>query len=382
MLFLKRRPERSVIVRALRTPIGKRNGMFKGFTAYELGAEVIYDILIGAPMMPEEVIMGNMISIGHFGGSNLHVRQNPAKEAVISSGYRFLNAQTVNKACSSGLKAVMLADEMIRSGDAICVLAGGMESMSGFSGEFMYSALQDSFQRYPMYEAGDWCAINYGISREEQDNWALESYRRATAAQRALVFNEQLIGVGLGNLPRVDEIPLAPPTEEMVHSEKALYERGTITKWNASKNADGAAACILLPERLSQKYGIKPLTRIISHASVSTYGDTREFTIMPAQAIEMAVKKAGLTLDHIGLFEINAAFACVVLYACRTLNLSFESVNVFGDAISMGHPVGASGAILLVKAVYGLKFLNRRYAVIAICNALGEATAMVIENCD
>lgn len=368
-----------MIVRALRTPIGKRNGMLKNFAAHELGGKVIWDILIGAPMMPQEVIMGNMIAVGQFGDGDIHIRQNPAKEAVIWSGYRFLKSQTVNKACSSGLKAVMLADQMIRSGDASCVLAGGMERMSGFSKELVLSALKDSFQRYPMFEAGDWCATNFEISREEQDAWALESYRRARSAQQDGIFTEQMIRTG--ELPkREDEEPLFAPSRAAVAEAKPFHEWGSVTAHNASKNADGAAGCILISERICRRQRIQSLARIISHVSVSTHGDTREFAIMPVEAVRLAVRQAGLSLDQISVFEINAAFASVVLYALRELNLNPNFVNRWGDAISMGHPVGATGAILLVKAVHGLRLLGGQYAVIVLCNALGEATAMVVEN--
>jgi len=379
----KARKNDSFIIAAKRLPIGKRNGMFKKFTAETLAAAVIRSIIRIDHGYIDDTI------IGHYGGAYeapggvLHLKQNPAKQAVMEAGFRSLNAFTLNKVCSSGLRSVMLADSMIRAEHAKCVLAGGMESLSGFSKENILALLRDPFDGYMTYEAGEWCAKKCGIGREEQDDWAIESYKRARFAMNNNFFEEEILPL---NGMDKDEEPLCGPDEKYILSDKTIFEilnkttGGTITPSNASKNADGAAICLVANETIAKMPDVQPIGRILGHASYALEGDTKSFTIAPPFAIRSAIANAGLKLGDIDFFEINAAFACVVLYAIRELKLDRLMVNFHGDAISFGHPIGATGTILLVKMLHLLKHSGARYGVVSLCNAGGEATAMVVES--
>ena len=377
----KSKKRQTVIVSARRTPIGKWEGRLRNSSTHELGSSVISAATGPFNLLPKEILMGNVIPVSQSSEErSLRLRQNPAKEASTTAGLGFINATTINKVCSSGLKSVMLADQIIRSGDHDCILAGGVEKMSGLPREFVFSALQDSLGKYSMFEAGDWCAKRHDISREAQDDWAIESYNRARNARWADVFRKQMVRVDGCEI--FDEISLDVPEETKIRTAKPFQQNGTVTKYNASKNADGAAACLLMKKSKAEKLGIKPLAAIISHSSVACNGDTRRFTEMPPRAIAATLEKAGLKIEDISLFEINAAFASVLIFSARTLNIPLNRLNIWGDAISLGHPLGATGAILLVKAIHGLKKINGQYGVVSLCNALGEATAMVVENCD
>ena len=379
----KARKNDSFIIAAKRLPIGKRNGMFKKFTAETLAAAVIRSIIRIDHGYIDDVIIGNYGGVYELPDGTLCLKQNPAKQAVTEAGFGSLNAWTLNKVCSSGLRSVMLADSMIRAGHAKCVLAGGMESLSGFSKENILALLRDPFDGYMAYEAGEWCAEKFGIGRDEQDDWAIESYKKARFAVNSDIFQEEILSF---NGMYKDEEPLIGPDEKYILSDKTIFEilnktvGGTITASNASKNADGTAMCLVANETIAKMPGLQPLGRILEHASYAHHGDTKSFTIAPPFAIRLAVEKAGLKISDIDFFEINAAFASVVLYAMCALKLPAEKVNVNGDAISFGHPIGATGTILLIKMLYFLKHSGARYGVVSLCNAGGEATAMVVES--
>ena len=379
----------TVIVAAKRTPIGKRNGVFKNFKAHELGGMLIKSVLDFNKHPVDEVIMGNMIQVSAEPDGKVRPRPNPAQEACIHAGYGSLNARTVGRACSSALQAVIDGDRAIRSGDCLNVLAGGMESMSNFSKEFMGLVLSDpkDLTPIPMAEdflhgfttaqAGEYCAEICNIGRKEQDDWTIESYRRARMAQANGVFDTQIVPIsGI----TVDEEPTLPITEEMIRTADPIPGLETITKYTAAKNADGAVILWLMNPATSRQQGLKPLAQIISHDSSQTMNnDTRLFTVEPAQAIKMALAKTGLKLSDMDILEINAPFAAVVRNAIHTLKIPEDVVNIYGDSIAFGHPVGASGAILPVRAIHALHATCSRYAMICLCHALGGALAMVIK---
>ncbi|OGF62446.1 hypothetical protein A2662_01625 [Candidatus Giovannonibacteria bacterium RIFCSPHIGHO2_01_FULL_45_33] len=373
----KARKNGSFIIAAKRLPIGKRRGMFKSFSAENLASVLIRNIIRIDHGYIDDTI------IGHYGGAFetptgvLRLKQNPAKQAVTEAGFGSLSAFTLNKVCSSGLRSVMLADSMIRAGHARCVLAGGMESLSGFSKENILALLRDPFNGYMTYEAGEWCAKRFGIGREEQDDWAIKSYKRARFAVNNNFFEEEILDF---NGMDKDEEPLIGPDEKYILSDKTFVDGGTITASNASKNADGAAMCLVANETIAKMPGLQPLGRILGHASYAHRGDTKSFTIAPPFAMRLAAQDAGLKIDDIDFIEINAAFASVALYAIHKLKLDCLRVNFHGDAISFGHPIGATGTILLVKTLYLLKNSGGRYGIVCLCNAGGEATAMVVEN--
>lgn len=358
----------SLIVAAKRTPILRIKKKWGDVSAIDLGACVIGNLLKDKVPEPNQVIMGTFANPREF--------LNPAKDACGTAGFEHLNAFTVNKVCSSGLLSVMIGDAFVKSGTADCVIAGGMENLLALSDEKMLLLLQDPYTGKITWHAGDWCAKTCLISRKDQDDWAQESYRRARKAYKRFAFADE---IALFKEQELDEEPFRKIDEDMIRGAKLIDDCETITALNSSKNAGGAAAVMIVNEKTCGKYCLTPLARIISSASVAFGGDRNKFTIAPPSAIREAVKKARLALDTIDLYFINTAFGSVTINASRELKVPLEKINVNGDAVSFGHPIGASGAKLLVEAVWALKNLNRRYAVISLCNAPAEATAMVIE---
>lgn len=371
------KPEYSVIVAAKRTPVGKMNGILKHFPSHVLGAHVVRDLLDSFPLLPERAYIGTMINAVAQKDGSVLMRQNPAKEVMIEDGCGWIDAQTENKACSSGLVVMRSAHEAILSGQATCVLAGGIESMSNFSQAIIDSVLRDVFANQMMHEQAEWCAKKYNISRPEQDDWVIKSFRRAQEAQRQGLFKNQIVPLAGFDC---DEGPLRVVNEEKIRTLAPLVEGGTITAANACGNADGAAACLLVPndEKLFQKYGIEPLARILGFASYNFGNEGKKFTIAQARAIRRLLAEAGLALADIDLFEIHTPFSVIGVYTIRELGLPPEKVNIHGDAIAVGHPVGATGTINTVKTAYALKEHGFRRAVVSTCNALGEAIAMLI----
>ncbi|OGF71711.1 hypothetical protein A3C05_03645 [Candidatus Giovannonibacteria bacterium RIFCSPHIGHO2_02_FULL_45_40] len=359
----------TVIVGAKRTPVLKARGKWHNVSAIDLGAAVIGRLLKGKVPEPDQVIMGTF--------ANPREWLNPAKAACATAGFEHLNAFTVNTVCNSGLVAAIIGDAFIKAGAEDCVMAGGMENLLSLSDEEILSLLRDPQTGEMTWHAGDWCARTYGISRKDQDDLAVESYKRARTAYRRFAFGEEIVPFrGQG----VDEEPFWKVNEEMIRGAELVEGCETITALNASKNAGGAAAVMMTNQKTCGKYGLEPLAYIVSCSSVALGGDWKKFTIAPPFAILEAIGKAKLYMEDIDFFFINTAFGSVTIHASRELGMPLEKINPNGDAVSIGHPIGASGAKLLVEAVWALKKLNKRHAVISLCNAPGEAAAMVIKN--
>lgn len=359
----------SVIVGAKRTPVLRARNKWHNVSAIDLGAAVIKDLLKGKGPEPDQVIMGTF--------ANPRDGVNPAKDACTKAGFEHLSALTINKVCSSGLMAPILGDALVKSGAANCVIAGGMENLLVLSDDEMRSILTDPYTDEITWHAGEWCAKTYKISRQAQDNWAVESYKRVREAYRRLEFVDEIVPF---REQMLDEEPFWKMDEEAIRSARPFKGCETVTPANSSKNAGGAAAVMITNKEICKKYGLRPLSYIVSHASAALRGERKEFTIAPPFAIRSAVEKAGLILNAIDILFINTAFGSVTLHASCELGVPLEKINPNGDAVSIGHPIGATGAKLIVEAVRALINLNKRYAVVCTCNAPGEAVAMVIKN--
>lgn len=361
----------TLIVGAKRTPIVRICKRWNSVSAIDFGARVIGELLYREPtkaLTPDQVIMGTLAKPREY--------LNPAKEACARADFSDLNAFTVNKVCSSGLLSVMLGNALIKSGEADCVVAGGMENLLNLPESTMMSLLQDPRTNEMTWHAGNWCSTTYGISRRDQDDWAVESYRKAIEAYRRDCFTNELVSF---RSQEFDEEPFRKLDENMIRNAELIPGCTTITALNSSKNAGGAAAVMLTNKTTADKYTLRPLVQILSSASVALGGEMKNFTIAPPFAIRKALERAELGVKDIDLYFINTAFGSVTLHASRELGIPLTKININGDAVSFGHPIGATGAKLLVEAVWALKNLGLRYAVISLCNAPAEATAMVIE---
>ncbi len=386
-----------VIVGAARTPVGSFLGALSGLSAPKLGAAAIREALRRAGVAPDlvdEVIMGNVLQAG--------VGQAPARQAALFAGLPTkVECLTINKVCGSGLKAVMLAEQAIALGDAEIIVAGGMESMSnapyllerartGYRlghGEIVDSMIKDGlwdvYNNFHMGNAGELCARRLNISREEQDEYAAESYRRALRAQEQGLLAEEIVPVevpqarGGTALVTEDEEPKRVNFEKMKTLKPAFEPEGTITPANASKINDGAAAVVLMSRERAEAIGVPPLARIVG--AVAAARQPEEFTVAPVDAIQKVLRKTGLSLSDIDLFEINEAFAVVALAAIRLLELDPKRVNVNGGAVAFGHPIGASGARLLTTLLYELRRRQARRGLVTLCIGGGEAVAMIVE---
>jgi acetyl-CoA C-acetyltransferase len=385
-----------VIVSACRTPIGSFMGSLSSLSATRLGAIVVEEALrrSGLPKQSvQEVILGNVLTAG--------VGQAPARQAALFAGIpESVECMTVNKVCGSGLKAVMLAAQAIRLGDADVVVAGGMESMSnvpyllekGRTGyrmghgtlvdDMIKDGLWDVYNDYHMGNAAELCARECQIPREAQDQFAVTSYKRAQSAWNEGRFSEEVVPVSVQTKQgeeRVaqDEEPFKTKFEKIPTLKPAFQKDGTVTAANASKINDGAAALIVMSREKAEALGIKPLARIIAYASAAKKPEW--FTTAPADVIPKVLAKAGLTKEAIDLFEINEAFAVVTLAVNQMLGLDPEKVNVNGGAVALGHPIGASGARILVTLIHALKQRKLRRGMAAICIGGGEAAGMIVE---
>ncbi len=386
-----------VIVGAARTPVGSFLGALSALSAPQLGATAIREALRRAGVAPDdvdEVIMGNVLQAG--------VGQAPARQAALFAGLPTkVECLTINKVCGSGLKAVMLAEQAIALGDAEIIVAGGMESMSnapyllerartGYRlghGDVVDSMIKDGlwdvYNNFHMGNAGELCARRLEISREEQDEYAAESYRRARRAQEQGLLAEEIVPVEVPQakkgtiLVTEDEEPKRVDFEKMKTLKPAFEPEGTITPANASKINDGAAAVVLMTRERAEAMGIPPLARIVG--AVAAARRPEEFTVAPVDAIQKVLRKTGLALSEIDLFEINEAFAVVALAAIRMLELDPKKVNVNGGAVAFGHPIGASGARLLTTLLYEMKRRQARRGLVTLCIGGGEAVAMVVE---
>jgi len=387
----------SYILAAARTPIGKLCGTLASLPAPELASSALRACWerggIG-PAAVEEVILGQVLTAG--------VGQAPARQAALGAGLSpTVGALTVNKVCGSGLKAVMLADQAIRAGDARCVLAGGMESMSRaphlslnlrqgrrygdetLVDSMIHDGLHCPFEQWPMGSAADYIAAQHSVSRAQQDEFALESHRRAVAAQAAHQFAAEIVPVAVKSksgetLVREDEGPRRDASlEGLARLKPAFDPTGTVTAGNASQISDGAAAVLVVNQELALGNTTSIKARIIATAMHGV--PPKELFIAPVGAIEKVLKDAGMTVGDVDLFELNEAFAASSLACVSRLRLPFERTNVHGGAIALGHPIGASGARVLVTLLHALAAHNKSLGLAAICLGGGEAVAMVVE---
>jgi acetyl-CoA C-acetyltransferase len=386
-----------VIVSARRTPIGSFRGTLSSLSATKLGSLAVAAAVDSAGVQRteiDELIMGNVLTAG--------VGQAPARQAAIFAGLpASVPCTTVNKVCGSGLKAVMLGAQAIALGDARSVVAGGMESMSNApyllekarSGYRMGNAeivdsmikdgLLDVYNNYLMGNAGEVCAQECGVPREAQDAFSIRSYQRARAAQQEGRFTDEIVpvevpqGKGAPVMVTQDEEPSNADFEKIPKLRPAFTKDGTITAANASKISDGAAAVVLMSAGQAKEKGLRPLARIVSYGSFAK--DPVWFTTAPADVIPLVLKKAGLQQKDIDLYEINEAFALVTLAVSNILNLDPEKVNVNGGAVALGHPIGASGARILVTLLHALKQRDLRRGMAAICIGGGEASGLIVE---
>ncbi len=386
----------SCILSAKRTPIGAFMGSLSGLSAPRLGGFAIEAAVAQAGIAGvevNEVIMGNVLTGG--------VGQAPARQAAHFAGLpRSVECMTINKVCGSGLKSVMLADQAIKCGDAEVIVAGGQESMSnapyflnkartGYkmgNGELIdmmiYDGLWDVYNQIHMGMIGEKCATECNISREEQDDYAIMSYQRAIDAQKNGSFDNEIVPVvvpaGKENITvSKDEEPEKVRFDKVKSLKPVFIKDGTVTAANASSIDDGAAALVVASESKVSANGLKPLAKIIAHTSFAHEPDW--FTTAPAAAIKKVLAKAGMGIDEIGLFEINEAFSLVSIYTARELGIPLEKVNVHGGAVSLGHPIGASGARILTTLIYAMQKYEQRYGIATLCIGGGEANAMLIE---
>lgn len=393
--------EDSFIVSAVRLPSGKFLGALKGFKATELGAMVVREAIARARLKPEqidevdEVIMGNVISAG--------LGQNSARQAALGAGLpAAVGAFTVNKVCGSGLKAVMLARQAIAAGDTEIVVAGGMESMSNGpfllprvreglrlgSGELLdatvHDGLWDSYKNYHMGMTGEVVAEKYDVSRRRQDEYALESHRRAARAYKEGKFQAEILPVPL---PQKKADPVLFEKDELVREDASLEglsrlkpvfkEGGTVTAGNASGINDGAAALVVASERKVKELGLDPLARIVAQA---VSGLEPELVMMtPVPAIRRLMEKTGWKLEDVDLFEINEAFSAQSCAILGELKLDPARLNVNGGAVALGHPIGASGARILTTLLHALRDRGGRRGVASLCLGGGNGVALAVE---
>ncbi len=386
-----------VIVSARRTPIGSFGGSLISLSAPELGAAVIHEVVKTGGIKPndvDEVIMGNVLAAG--------IGQAPARQAALKAGLSEKTpATTINKVCASGMKAIMIAADQIALGHNEIMVAGGMESMSNvpyyldkhrFGSKLgntevidgiIKDGLWDVYNNFHMGSAGELCARECHISRAEQDAYAIDSYKRALSAHENGFLKNEIVPVKVKN--RRGEISMISMDEELEkvnfdkipHLRPVFDKEGTITAANASSINDGAAAVLLMSEEKAADLGLKPLAKILSHSS--TAKSPEWFTIAPSDAIPIALNRASITKEETDLFEINEAFSVVSLINNRLLELDPAKVNIHGGAVSIGHPIGCSGARIVVTLLNALHIQGGKYGCAGICNGGGGASALVLE---
>lgn len=386
----------AVIVGAKRTPIGSFLGALSSLSAPQLGSVAIKAALLHATINPlecDEVIMGQVLQGG--------VGQAPAKQAALGAGLSPKTpCTTVNKVCGSGLKAVMLANQSIALGETKISVAGGMESMSqapyilpkaraGFRmGDqaavdlMIHDGLWDPYGKAHMGNFGDQCAKEHGFSRAAQDEFAKSSYQKACIAQEKGWFKDEICNIAIKNkneekLIDTDEEPTRYSPEKFNALRPAFSPDGSVTAANASKINDGAAALVLASKDAAEARSLQVLGRIVASATFAQ--EPQWFTTAPAEAIRKVCTQASLSIKDIDLFEINEAFSVVTMYSIKELGLDESLVNVFGGAVALGHPIGCSGARLVVTLLNALKKHNKRLGCIAVCLGGGEAVSMLIE---
>ena len=386
-----------VLLSACRTPIGSFRSSLASLSAPQLGSFAIREAVNRAGISPgriDEVIMGNVLSAG--------VGQAPARQAALHAGLpTSVQCSTINKVCGSGLKAVMLAAQAIAVGDARLIVAGGMESMSNapyllekarggyrmghaeLIDSLLKDGLQDAYDGIPMGEVAEQCAKACGITRKDQDDFALLSYTRAQNAQNKGLFDKELIPVevigpkGEKSSVQRDEDPTKMSLDRIPTLKPAFLKEGTITAANASKISDGAAALVVASLQEAKKLGVKPLARIVAQSSFAQ--DPLQFSTAPIDAVKRVLEKAHLAITEIDLFEVNEAFAVVALAVQRALGIDRERLNIHGGAVALGHPIGASGARILVTLLHAMEQRNVRRGLATLCIGGGEASAIIVE---
>ncbi|MBO0420717.1 acetyl-CoA C-acetyltransferase [Vagococcus fluvialis] len=391
---------KSVILSAVRTPFGKFGGAFKTIPAVDLGAEVMKAAVEKSGVSKEDidyVVMGQVLQAG--------AGQIPSRQASIKAGLDWsICSETINKVCASSLRAVTLADQMVRSGDKDIVLAGGMESMSNAPfaskdmrwGNRMFNTqmidlmvndgLWDAYYDQHMAVNGGYGADKFEISREAQDEWALRSQQLATKAIEAGVLEEEIVSIevpqrrGDALVISKDEAPRPNTTIEDLQRLKGLFVEGnTVTAGNAPGTNDGASAVMVASEEKAKELGIKPLATILGHAECGV--ETRLIASAPGHAIEKVLKENNLTVDDIDLFEINEAFAAVTLVTQKMLDIPSDKINVNGGAIAFGHPIGATGGRIIATLVHEMRRRKAKYGIAAICSGAAQGDAILIR-CD
>ena len=386
------------IVSAVRTPMGSFLGSLATVPATKLGSTAIKGALDKINLDPkhvQEVYMGNVLQAGEG--------QAPARQAAMGAGLSdHTPATTINKVCASGMKAVMMAAQSIKAGDQDVIVAGGMENMSSVPHYYnarnatklgdvkmqdgmVLDGLTDVYNKVHMGVCAEKCAAEYGLTREDQDNFAIESYKRSAKAWSEGKFKDEVVSV---EIPQRKGDPVIFSEDEEYKSVNfdriatlpTVFQRenGTVTAANASTLNDGASALILMSKEKMEELGLKPLAKIVGYADASH--EPEWFTTAPSKALPIALKKANLEISDIDFFEFNEAFAVVGLANNKILGLDSSKVNVNGGAVSLGHPLGSSGSRIIVSLINILKQNNGKYGAAAICNGGGGASAIVIEN--
>ena len=388
---------KSVIVAAKRTPVGAFQGHLSSISSPDLAAVAIKYILGETRIQPDqidEIILGNVLTAGQG--------QAPARQAALNSGCpKSVEALTINKMCGSGLKAVMLADQAIRCGDADTVLAGGMESMSNapyllknarggqrlghgtMIDSMIHDGLWDVYSNKHMGTCAEMLAADRHYSREAQDAYAIESYRRAQDAQAKGVFKSEIVPVEVPQrkgdpvIIEEDEEPGKAQFDKIPNLRPVFEKEGTITAANASKLNDGAAALLLTSEDQAKELDLEPLAVIVAQASAAH--EPEWFTTAPGKAIGKVLETSGLSAGDIDLWEINEAFSAVAMAAMDDYKIAHEKVNVYGGAVALGHPIGASGARILTTLLNGMHRKNSKFGLATLCIGGGEASALIVE---
>ncbi len=386
-----------VIVSAKRTAIGSLNGALSSFSSGQLGSFAIKAVLEDSkidPKLIDEVIMGNVL----MGGQG----QAPARQSAIFAGLpNKTECMTINKMCGSGLKSVMLAQQAIAIGDAEVIIAGGQESMSNapyllqnarngyrlghgeIKDSIVLDGLWDVYNNIHMGSCAESCAKDFSFTRQELDDFAIESYKRAIEANDSGRFKDEIYPIKISSKTGdvffdKDEEPSKVKFDKIPTLKPVFDKNGVVTAANASSINDGAAALLLMSEEKAKALGLKPLVEIVAQSSAAKA--PIEFTTAPADAINKVLKKAGMNIKDINLFEINEAFAVVSLAVNKLLGLTLSNVNVNGGAVALGHPIGASGARILVTLIHEMKKRNLEFGLASLCIGGGEASALIVKN--
>lgn len=386
-----------VIIAAKRTPIGSFGGSLSSVSATNLGAAAIKGAVESCGLnveLVDEVFMGNVMSA--------NLGQAPARQAAIFAGIpNSVPCTTINKVCASGMKSISLGVQSILLGDNDVVVVGGMENMSSvpyYSPDIRFGkklgntelvdglvkdGLTDVYNDYHMGNAAEKCAVDYNISREDQDGFAIESYKRSAQAWEANKFSDEIIPVTVknrrGDIEVVEDEEYKNVKLEKIPTLRTVFKKdGTVTAANASTLNDGAAALVLMSAEKAKELNMKPLAKIISYADAALAPE--QFTVAPSVAVPKALDKLSLKLADVDYWEFNEAFSVVGIANCNKLNLAADKVNVNGGAVSLGHPLGCSGARIVVTLINVLKQNGGRIGAAGICNGGGGASALVIEN--